>query len=871
MALNKPGCHNGGARIGNAAGVPVRMPHEKRASSGQALIAACVVVDLFVAGLVAASLVSSRVVFRAQAATSAENLARLLEAGISASFDQIDNALLAVADEYEKGVPIGSIDRAAFEAFLARQLSRAPVLFSLRTTDAQGMTRFNAPAMPMPVSLSDREYFRVLRDDPGAGLLVSPPAMGRIVSSPVMIFSRRLSAPDGSFAGVVNGAVPLVHLGEVLSQVDVGRGGVVTLRWEDLSLVAHKGAEGIHVELGDRSVSPQLRKLVNEGVAVATYDARSTLDGTERIFSIRRFARYPLYVVVGLGRSEYLAEWQRQSGRAVALLVSFVILTILSAAFVHRSWERHLESERLLRERGERLRESEERFRIAFQTSRDSVSLNRFEDGAFVAVNEGFTRMTGFGEEEALGRSPLDLGVWDDPSDRVRLRQALATEGFVDTLEARFRTKDGRVLHGLMSARLISAGGERFIFTITRDIGAWRRAEAERDHLGEQVRQAQKLESIGQLAGGVAHDFNNLLTVILSCTEALRADLAAGKAAGLEDVEQIEAAGARARDLVRQLLAFARKQVIAPVRLDLPEALKNCERLLRRVLREDIALRVRAEKGLWPIFCDPGQIEQVLLNLVVNARDAMPGGGTIEIVAQNLRVEGEAADRSSPDLVRLVVQDDGVGMPPEVKAHLFEPFFTTKGPGKGTGLGLATVHGIVTQSGGTIEVESAPGMGTRFEIRLPRTHLEAPGARSTSTLSPRGTETILLVEDNPLVRDVTVGALEGAGYRVLAASDGDAALGIVEAGSPRPDLLVTDVVMPGLGGRAVAEQLRRREPGIRVLFLSGYAPEAPFYAAELEPGMGFLAKPFTPTILLDRVRKLLDATPAFPLKTAKTA
>ena len=525
--------------------------------------------------------------------------------------------------------------------------------------------------------------------------------------------------------------------------------------------------------------------------------------------------------------------------------------------------ERNLALTREVEERRraeEALRESEERFRTAFRTSPDAVNINRLEGGRYVAVNDGFTRITGWTEGEVVGRSSLEVGIWADPADRERLVALLGQSGSVENLEARFRMKDGQIRDGLMSARVICLGGETCILSVTRDVTVLRRAQSERDRLAAQFGQAQKMDAIGRLAGGVAHDFNNLLTVILSCADVLRREMADGGRGRTEDVEEILAAGDRARDLTRQLLAFARQQPVAPVPLDLAAVVRRNEKLLRRVLGEDVDLRVVVDDGLWPVLCDPGQMEQVLLNLVVNARDAMPGGGAIVIEARNAEPEAdEPSGRHQGRRVQLTVRDSGTGMSPEVMAHLFEPFFTTKVQGRGTGLGLATVHGIVAQSGGHIHVRSEPGSGSTFEICLPRTSGEVvvPSADAGVRTARGGGETVLVVEDDPRVLRVTRRTLERAGYRVVVAKDGNEALAVAKAGLGAPDLLVTDIVMPGLSGRAVAEQLRELRPRMPVLFVSGYPQDlegggAPFGDATCLP------KPFTPGGLLERVRALLD-------------
>jgi len=505
------------------------------------------------------------------------------------------------------------------------------------------------------------------------------------------------------------------------------------------------------------------------------------------------------------------------------------------------------------------LREKEENLRTVFRTSPDATNVNRVEDGLYVAVNDGFTRITGWTEAEVLGRSSLELNIWDDPADRARMVAQLRRDGYVQNFEARFRRKDGSVLPGLMSARLITFSGEPMILTITRDITEWRRAEKERSRLGAQLLQAQKLESIGRLAGGVAHDFNNILTVILSCSEALGDDLARGLPPSAEEVSEIRSAAERGRELTAQLLAFARKQPSAPVVLDLGVVARESEGLLRRILGEDVRLVVDAPPRLWPVRADRGQVQQVLLNLAVNARDAMPKGGTLAIELRNVEAAaGSRAGGAASDQVRLAVRDTGTGIAPEAMIHLFEPFFTTKPQGKGTGLGLATVYGIVTQSGGRIHAESVPGQGSTFRIHFPRAPgVPDPAPAEAETTAAGGTETVLVVEDDPAVRRVTTDALRGAGYQVLAAMNGYEALDLARADAPRLDLCVTDVVMPGLNGKEVADELRRLRPTLPVLFVSGY-PQDVVGARGLLEGSELLLKPFTPAALLRRVRALLD-------------
>ena len=475
-------------------------------------------------------------------------------------------------------------------------------------------------------------------------------------------------------------------------------------------------------------------------------------------------------------------------------------------------------------------------------------------DNPIVYASPGFERITGYPEAEAVGRNCRFLqGEATDPVAVATLREAVRS-GQACSVELLNYKKDGTPFWNALDIVPFRDGDHMTGFVgVQVDVTARRALE-------EQLRQAQKLEAVGHLAGGVAHDFNNLLTVINGYTDLMLADAPADEFVR-ESLVETQRAGKRAAELTRQLLALGRRQVLAFRILDLNEVVRGTERMLRRVLGEDIRLVADLAPDLGNVMADPGQMEQVLMNLVVNARHAMPTGGTLTIATRNVPPDDGPAGPPRGKSVELAVTDTGTGMTDEVRARLFEPFFTTKGPGQGTGLGLAVVHGIVAQSGGRILVESQPGQGTTFRILLPVTEEPAEDDEPTPDhkAADRGTETVLVVEDENGVRALTARILRTAGYTVLEAADGLEAVKVAADHPGGIDLVVTDVVMPGGSGSEVAGRLTAARPGLRVLYVSGYADDAVVRHGVAADRVNFLAKPFTPAALATKVRAVLDA------------
>lgn len=477
-------------------------------------------------------------------------------------------------------------------------------------------------------------------------------------------------------------------------------------------------------------------------------------------------------------------------------------------------------------------------------------------DNPVVYASPGFQRLTGYPAADIVGRNPRFLqGAETDPETVAQIRQAMADRQPCTVQLLNYRPDGTSFWNELSIAPVVDETGRLTHFVgVQTDVTLRRRLE-------EQYRHSHKMEAVGQLAGGVAHDFNNLLTVITGYSELLLERLQTDDP-NWELVDAIRKAGERSASLTGQLLAFSRKQILAPRILDLNEVVHDTEKMLRRVISEDVSLATVLEPALTRVRADPGQIEQVLLNLTLNARDAMPKGGSLRIETKNVDIDARAESEGELRPGRyamLSITDSGHGMSKEMQRHVFEPFFTTKEQGKGTGLGLAVVHGIVQQSDGHIEIESAEGVGTSFHIYLPSAESIPPlaGAPADSSRAPRGAETILLVEDEASVRALTRRILEGCGYNVLAAAEGNEALRICTRHREPIQLLVTDVVMPGMDGPTLAKRLLVLRPEMRVLYLSGYTDDAVMRHGILEEEVNFMQKPFSSVALAQKVREVL--------------
>jgi signal transduction histidine kinase len=647
---------------------------------------------------------------------------------------------------------------------------------------------------------------------------------------------------------VVLATAPVPDLGLVLASFNLDAVGL-SLREN------YGGPRRLEFVLADKAG----RTVLTRSVDPARWIGRPlALDRDERLYASAAVKGVGWHVHAGADRAQALAATHELNRREVTIIVAGLLLFLLATAIVHRRVARplaRLDSEvrgatadgeapsvtvagpaevaslaRRLNELATAVRREQQAYRVIFEGSPLPMWVHDVATRRILEANEAAVASYGYSREELLATT-LNA-IERSPGEHVR--------------------KDGSAIEVAVASHAIDFRGRAACVVIAEDV-------TEKERLRIQLQQSQRLESLGQLAGGVAHDFNNLLAVILGYAAFIERRAEEGSR-DARDVTEIRKAGERATRLTRQLLSFARREVVRPRVLDLTGVVLEMEELLRRTLGEHVVLRTSLAADLWPIMADYGQLEQILVNLAVNARDAMPDGGTLTLDTENIAVdEAYASMRTglvTGRYVRLRVSDTGVGMTRDVAARAFEPFFTTKPKGEGTGLGLATIHGIVAQAGGHVQVYSEPGLGSTFTLLLPTTDAPVPDTVAEERPRPErgGGQTVLVVEDEPAMLEVTRRILADNGYAVLTANRGSAALAHAEGHPGAIDVLLTDVVMPEMLGKEVAERVAALRPGIRVLFMSGYAQPV------FDDLPDILDKPFTQDALLTRLRALLASS-----------
>ncbi|KAB0664002.1 response regulator [Oryzomonas japonica] len=857
------------------------------------LAASCLLLNLFVAGLAGYSLYRSHRQYESRAVIRTQNLSQSLNLTIAGIMDKASLTVFAVKKEAERQIKNGGIDGPALRSYLRAHDERISEIQDLRIANARGEIVFSErTALETPVDISDRDYFVSAGQNPWIGLIVTKPLVSRITNRWVVNIVRRMDNPDGSFAGIACAAVSLDYFVRLCASFDLGAHGLIALRDADLAvMVRYPEQAGGKSSTGSTVVPPELRGLVRGGHTSGTYRTRGSLDPGERIFSFRKIANYPFYVTTGLAVDDYLAPWRTEAALMSALVALFAAGSLVTARLLYRNRRREERGKAELLRHRERLEEmvrdrtsqlearnaqlGEEivlRKRIEADLQRSASVMDRMPDavswiapdGRILYVNDAACRLSGYERRELLALRAWDVSSHATAESWLAHWEELRREGHLH-FEAAAQTRDGRRVPVDVSANYLEIDGQGYDCAILRDISERRAGEAERQALMVQLSQSQKIESIGRLAGGIAHDFNNLLTPILGYAELLKNRLPADSR-DFERVDRIMQAADKARALTQQLLSFSRKQFLEMRPVDLNNVIASFYEILRRTIRENIAIRLRLSEIVYTVRADRNQLEQILMNLAINAQDAIFDQGAITIETAPVTLDDEYVRQheglAPGRYLMLGVSDTGAGMDRETIAHIFEPFFTTKDVGKGSGLGLATVYGLVKQHGGHIVVFSERGEGTTFKIFFPLDEgavpVETASAAEISEVNVAGS-TILLVEDNDMVRNLVRDLLDSCNCRLIVAAGPRQAL-TLSAGR-EVDLLLTDVVMPDMNGPELQEKMQKTHPGLATLYMSGYTDTTILHNGARDRGINFIQKPFTTRELLKKIDSILNGTP----------
>jgi PAS domain S-box-containing protein len=745
---------------------------------------------------------------------------------------------------------------------------------ALSILDARGQLVNSSRSWPPPnVNAGDREQFRTLRDRPDIGYIVTEAQTNRVTGQETIFLAQRISAKDGAFLGVLVGTIAASRFDKIFASLLPSKRSWIGLYRRDGALLIRQPRPA-----GSAELSPQIKAFFAQTIAGAEAGTLHTIAEGARpaeIVTLHTVQGYPLVVAVCVVEDVVLSSWRQLAGLIAAVTMAAILLLAIGGYLLGRQFRMRnlIESARADQERAARARvvaETAERVQARARGELKTIMDHSVDglvlidqNGTVLNFSEPAERIFGYRVEEVVGRNIAMLLRAPGKASGGKAAPAGGAAPEDSWIDGTRRERDGWRKDGTSfpmewAVGEIASDNERRRFVATvRDITEQKAAQ-------EQLRQSQKMDAIGKLTGGVAHDFNNILTVIVGTIEILaqgvadRPELAA-------IAKMIDDAATRGANLTQQLLAFSRKQPLEPRDVDINFLITDTAKLLRPTLGEHIEITLRLEPDAWHAMVDPFQLSTALLNLAINARDAMPEGGKLMFETSNVVLD-EVYAVSNPDVapglyVVLAVSDTGVGIPADIRDRIFEPFFTTKEIGKGTGLGLSMVYGFIKQSYGHIKVYSETGHGTTIRIYLPRSdeHEIQAHVNGGPAALPVGHETILVVEDDDLVRDYVLTQLQSLGYATLSARDAASALQLVDKGEAF-DMIFTDVIMPGgMNGRQLADEVRKRRPGVKVLYTSGYTENAIFHHGRLDPGVTLLAKPYRKSDLARKIREAMAA------------
>ncbi len=807
----------------------------------------------------------------AAARTNSLNLATVIETRLDASLRRVAGDL----NDLGERKPDTALNKsnAAFYSnpigeYIDDHLKGFPEISAIRVFDKEGDLLYSSLRENTPsINVADRSYFNAARESEPGQLIYPEVLISRVSGRPELMISRPLHDNRGVFGGVIVSALNLDYFQKVFQSQDIGPQGVIAVfrkdnftlvtRWPELDAAQPNSA----LPRGNAA-----ERIFSAGATRGTAEFAAPYDGIVRVSSFAALDHFPFFVAVGLARDDILADWRK---RSLGVGLSGVVLVLVLAFLLRQLWRAEARQERVLAA----LAESEERARLVLDASMDGA-IGLDGDGIVRDWSAGAAALFGYAREQALGRDFVELIVPPRYRDRCidwtkRLGETVIKQWIGRRTETVAVRADGSEFPIEISIAHIRRDSVDFFSVFARDVTNLKEAETERAALESRLRQSQKMEAIGKLTGGMAHDFNNYLGVIIGNLDLLT-DRLANDAQATKLLNGAMSGAERSAELTRSLLAFSRNQPLAPKRIDVSRSLQGVAVLLQRALGDDIALTTDLRPDLWPVCVDGAQLDSCIVNLANNARDAMPRGGTLTVSARNHPLdELYTSMNMDPDLmpgdyVLIEIADTGMGMPPDAVARAFEPFYSTKPVGHGTGLGLSMVQGFVKQSHGHISLYSEVDRGTVVRIYLPRDRAEddvqaGPGGRAAVISLPRGSETILVVDDNTSMRQTAVAQLISLGYRTIEASDGATALAILEKTDERLDLMLSDVVMPGgLDGFELERMARLRRPGIKILLTSGFPEKLP-QINRTPASSDLLRKPYRLDLLARTIRAKLDA------------
>jgi PAS domain S-box-containing protein len=823
------------------------------------LLAVTLVANLLFLGLVGYLLHQSRLSYEERAVSTTQNLSRVFAGQIEADVDKIDLTVLKVVDEVEKQLATGGINERKINAFIALHQARLPVLDGLRVVNAQGEQIYGTDVGKQQITnIRDRAYFERLSVDTNAGLVISEPMVGRLRKKWLIILARRINQPDGSFGGVAYGTIALDHFQKLFSEVDLGRLGSVALRGDELMMIErYPEPKAFEDYVGQKNASPEFRQLVQANPKSGTYQTSRGFDQMERTYSYCKITGRPLYVVVGLSPREYLAAWRNEAIWVSLLLAIFLITTVTSSWQVYRDWKRKASDIQILARQKAALAASEERYRRLEDESTDTIFI--VSDGKIVFINPAGVRLLGAGQpDRVLGKSPIEF---ISPNSRgSAANQFVGHEPSPAHLEKYLRP-DGTVMDVETTSIPTTFDQRPGIQVILHDV-------TERLRLEEQLRQAQKMEALGTLAGGTAHEFNNMLGIMLGNCEFAKLELAPDHPAQLQLAEILKA-GQRAKEIVQQVLAFSRLQKGTRVFLELRTPVLEAVQQVRHIVPGTVAIQTDLPTGSPPILGNATQIHQVVMNICLNAWHAMEENhGLIQLTEKTVTLN-DADAKIHPALhagpyLQLTITDNGRGMERKILDRIFEPFFTTKAPGKGSGLGLAVVHGIMQSHEGAVVARSEPGQGSTFDLYFPahpEARLKTAQAPATPAVVGNGLH-ILLVDDEPSLCRIAAKFLHRLGYSTTEADSATAALNKIREQPEHFNLVITDLTMPEMDGLSLARAIHQLRPGLPVILASGFDMQRTGEADDPPNIRARLQKPYTRDTLLEQVNSVLNGKDA---------